>query len=88
MKTIGSIHPYQVVLKRIWPNVILNHFAELIGPCIRVVQKPTEERFLLLPVAPLLARFLRAGLLCEILKYISKYGRVIWNRLSFEKACK
>lgn len=45
---------YQVVLQRVRPDVILDHFSQLISSCIRMVCEPGEEALwlLMLPFLP------------------------------------
>lgn len=49
---------YQVVLQRVRPDVILDHFPQLVSSCIRVVGKPGKEALWLL-VLPFLPSFVR-----------------------------
>lgn len=47
---------YQVVLQRIRPDVVLDHFSQLVSSCIGVIGKPGEEALWLL-VLPFLPSF-------------------------------
>lgn len=47
---------YQVVLQWIRPDVVLDHFSQLVSSCIGVIGEPGEEALWLL-VLPLLASF-------------------------------
>lgn len=34
---------YQVVLQRVWPDVVLDDLPELVSACVSVVGEPSEE---------------------------------------------
>lgn len=66
--------PYQVVLQRVWPDVVLDDLPKLIGSSIGMIGEPGEEAFWLfmLPLPPCFVLCL-AGALGQILQRHRKY---------------
>lgn len=77
LKPATTPFTYQVVLQRIWPDVVLDDLPKLIGSSVSMIGEPSEEAFWLfmLPLPP-----------CFVLRLAGALGQVLRITIIIENA--
>lgn len=73
-----TLFTYQVVLQRIWPDVVLDDLPKFVGSSVGMIGEPSEEAFWLfmLPLPPCFVLRL-AGALGQVLRRTRKNALMI-----------